>query len=148
MWDQECGTSKVRKSGNHSRKESAYLSKPNRCRRVRVKRKGPSVFLFLLLLIAGVAFATPVMEGEPVSAAEVMAWLAAGRARSRGSRLVEARGITSVPGKEQIRQLEAAGADANLLRALAQLRPSAVAQPSISSSPSSATSRKTVEIPA
>ncbi len=45
-----------------------------------------------------------------------MAWLTAGVPGSRLVRIMQERGIVSVPGKEQIHQLEAAGADANLVQ--------------------------------
>ena len=75
---------------------------------IRVKRKGLSVFLFLL----GVALAAHSSESQPVNSTQLMAWLTAGVPSSRLVRIVQERGIASVPGKEQIRQLESAGADA------------------------------------
>jgi Flp pilus assembly protein TadD len=85
-----------------------------------VKRKSLSVFLFLL----AVAVAASASQSQPVSSAQLMAWLASGVPGSRLVRIVQERGIASVPGKEQIRQLESAGADANLVRTLNSLKPS------------------------
>ena len=95
-----------------------------------MKRKGLSVFLFLL----GVVLAAHSSESQPVSSVELMAWLTAGVPANRLVRIIQERGIAAVPGKEQIRQLEAAGADANLVRVLTKpsVKPSAVAGSSIS----------------
>jgi len=89
-----------------------------------VKRKGLSVFLFLL----GVALAAYTSDSQPVTSAQLMAWLAAGVPSSRLVRIIQERGIASVLGKEQIRQLESAGADTNLVRTLTALKPSAAAR--------------------
>lgn len=51
-----------------------------------------------------------------------MAWLAAGMPNSRLVRLVQERGVTSIPTKEQMQQLQSAGADAKLLATLAQVK--------------------------
>jgi hypothetical protein len=72
-----------------------------------VKRKGLSVVLFLL----GVALAAHSSESQPVNSAQLMAWLTAGVPSNRLVRIIQERGIASVPGKEQIRQLEAAPAE-------------------------------------
>jgi superkiller protein 3 len=100
----------------------------------RVKRKGLSVFLFLL----GAVLAAHSSESQPVNSAQLMAWLTAGVPSSRLVRIVQERGIASVPGKEQIRQLEAAGADPTLVRTLTKtnLKPSA-AKSSLSEGPTS-----------
>lgn len=90
-----------------------------------MKRKGLSVFIFLL----GMALAAQSSESQPVSASQLMAWLTAGVPNNRLVRIIQERGIANVMGKEQIRQLEAAGADANLVRALTKtnLKPSSAA---------------------
>src|SRR5271165_3126018 len=98
-----------------------------------------SVLLFLL----GVALAAHSSERQPVNSAQLMAWLTAGVPGSRLVRIVQERGLASVPGKEQIHQLETAGADATLVRTLtkANLKPAA--------SPNSSLSQTTTfEIPA
>ncbi|MGC2021032.1 MAG: hypothetical protein WA654_08240, partial [Candidatus Sulfotelmatobacter sp.] len=64
-----------------------------------------------------------------------MAWLTAGVPGNRLVRIVQERGVVSVPGKESIRQLEAAGADSNLVRALKNLKRSAAADSSTSEIP-------------
>jgi Flp pilus assembly protein TadD len=94
----------------------------------RVKHKGLSVFLFLL----GVALAAHSSESQPVNSTQLVAWLTAGVPSSRLAQLVQERGIASVPGKEQLRQLEAAGADPTLVRTLIKtnLKPSAISNPS------------------
>jgi len=93
-----------------------------------VKRKGLSVFLFLL----SVSLAAHSSESQPVSPAQLMAWLTAGVSSTRLIHVIQERGIAGVPGKEQIRQLESAGADATLVRALTNLKPSAAAASSTS----------------
>ena len=95
-----------------------------------MKRKGLSVLLFLL----GVALAARSSDSQPVNSTELMAWLMAGMPSSRLVRIVQERGIASVPGKEQIRQLEAAGADPTLVRTLTKtnLKPPATASSSLS----------------
>jgi tetratricopeptide (TPR) repeat protein len=97
----------------------------------RVKRKGLSVFLFLL----GVALAAHSSESQPVNSVQLMAWLAAGVPSSRLVRIVQERGIASVPGKEQVHQLEAAGADPTLVRTLTNLRTSAAGRSSAAEIP-------------
>ena len=86
-----------------------------------MKRKGLSVFFFLFW----VALAAQSSESQPVTPVQLMAWLTAGVPSSRLVRIIKERGIANVPCKDQIRQFEAAGADANLLRTLINLKPSA-----------------------
>jgi tetratricopeptide (TPR) repeat protein len=89
----------------------------------RVKRKGLSVCLF----VVGAALAAYSSESQPVNTTELMAWLTAGVPTSRLARIVQERGIARIPGRQQIRQLEAAGADRTLVCTLskANLKPSA-----------------------
>ncbi len=63
-------------------------------------------------------------QSQPVSSVQLVAWLASGMSSGRLVRLVRERGIASVPGKTEIRELESAGADANLVRTLTSLKPS------------------------
>jgi tetratricopeptide (TPR) repeat protein len=85
----------------------------------RVKHKGLSVFLFLML---GMLPATA-GDSQPVSSTQLTAWLTAGVPSARLVRLVKERGIASAPGKDQLRQLEFAGADAKLVRAITESKP-------------------------
>ncbi len=85
------------------------------------KRKGLSLFLFVL----GLALTAHSSDVAPVNSVQLFAWLTAGVPCSRLVRLIQERGIASAPGKEQIRKLEAAGADSNLVRALKSARPAA-----------------------
>jgi hypothetical protein len=91
-----------------------------------VKRKGLSVFLFFL----GTVLAAHSSESQPVNSAQLMAWLTAGVPSNRLIRMIQERGMAGIPGKEQIRQLEVAGADANLVRTLHNLKLSAGSAPS------------------
>jgi superkiller protein 3 len=68
--------------------------------------------------VVGVALAAYSSESQPVNSNQLMAWLMAGVSSSRLDRIVQERGIAPLPGKEQIRQLRAAGADATLVRTL------------------------------
>lgn len=104
-----------------------------------MKHKGLSVFLFLL----GVALAAHSSDNQPVNSTQLMAWLTAGVPNNRLVRIVQERGLTAVPGKEQIHQLEAAGGDANLVRTLTNVKPSTT-----TSSTSPEVKSATVEIPA
>ena len=88
-----------------------------------MKRKGLLVFFVLL----GVALAAS--ESQPVSPVQLMAWLTAGVPSSRLVRIIQERGIAPVPGKDQIHQFEAAGADSDLVRALTSLHPATINSP-------------------
>ncbi|HWW15201.1 MAG TPA: tetratricopeptide repeat protein [Candidatus Dormibacteraeota bacterium] len=81
---------------------------------VEVKTRSLSVLVFLL----GLVLAAHATETQPVSSAQLMAWLASGVPCNRLVRLVQERGIASFPDKEQFRQLQSAGADADLILAL------------------------------
>ena len=86
-----------------------------------MKRKGLSVFLFVL----GMALAARSSDVPPVNSVQIMAWLAAGVPCNRLVRIVQERGLAGYPSKGQIQQLEVAGADAKLVRAIgeANVRP-------------------------
>jgi Flp pilus assembly protein TadD len=92
-----------------------------------VKRKGLAVFLVFL----AAAQAAHSSNSQPVNSAQLMAWLMSGVPGSRLVRIIQERGIVKTPGKDSIHQLEAAGADANLVRALKNLKPAAAAGSSI-----------------
>ena len=83
-----------------------------------MKTKGLSVFLFL----AGLVLAHS-SDIQPVSSTQLMAWLTSGVPGNRLVRIVQERGFAGVLSKDQIRQLEAAGADANLIRSLTGTKP-------------------------
>ena len=100
-----------------------------------MKRKGLSVFLFVL----GVALASHASESKPVDCAQLMAWLTAGVPGNRLVRIIQERGLSSIPGREQIHQLETAGADANLVRTLTSLKPPAAANSLVSANKTSET---------
>jgi tetratricopeptide (TPR) repeat protein len=87
-----------------------------------VKRKGLSVFLFLIV----VAVAAYSSETQPVTPVQLMAWLTAGVPNNRLVRMVQAQGIAVSATKDQIGQYEAAGADADLVRALNSTKGSAI----------------------
>src|SRR5437588_649526 len=86
----------------------------------RVKHKGLSVFLFLLL---GMLARATVNEAQPITFTQLTAWLTAGVPCNRLVRLVKERGLATIPEKAQLRQLESAGADAKLIRAIAESKP-------------------------
>lgn len=96
-----------------------------------MKRKGLAVFLLLF----GAAQAAYSSQSQPVNSAQLMAWLMSGVPGSRLARIIQERGIANVPGKEPIRQLEAAGADANLVRTLKNLKPAGTADASTAEIP-------------
>jgi tetratricopeptide (TPR) repeat protein len=102
----------------------------------RVKRKGLSVFLLLLGVVLGrVDLAAQSSASQPVNSTQLMAWLTAGVPGNRLVRLAQERGIANLAGKETIHQLEAAGADASLVRVLKNSRLSAAANSSSSEIP-------------
>src|SRR5262249_21064618 len=70
---------------------------------------------FLLGIVAVGATAT---DTKPVALAQLTAWLTAGVPSSRLARLAQERGIASAASKEELRQLESAGADKHLIQAV------------------------------
>src|ERR1700722_4424161 len=58
---------------------------------------------------------------KALTTTELVAWLAGGVPNSRLVRLVGESGLTAAPGKDELRQLQSAGADQNLLRVLASV---------------------------
>ena len=82
-----------------------------------VKLKFLSLFLIVVCSLA--AFATPnSSQTQSVDATHLVAWLIGGVPSSRLVRLVQERGATGLLTEEQVRQLESAGAEANLIRTL------------------------------
>ncbi len=57
-------------------------------------------------------------DTRPVDAAQLTAWLAGGVSSIRLIRLVQERGLAHVPAKQELTQLQTAGAEGNLIRAL------------------------------
>lgn len=84
-----------------------------------MKRKVFSVFLFLFVVALG-AWSS---NSQPVTPAELMAWLIGGMPGGRLASIVEERGIVALD-KEQIAQFEAVGADEKLIHALTSLKSS------------------------
>jgi Flp pilus assembly protein TadD len=79
---------------------------------VRVKA---SQFLFVLVLAASAAHSA---DTRPVNTTQLAAWLAGGVSGSRLAGLVEERGLATLPTRSELRQIEAAGANRDLLRVL------------------------------
>jgi hypothetical protein len=79
-----------------------------------LKRKGYFVFISLLCL-AGVA---PTQAVQPVTATQLMAWLAGGVPQARLRRIIQERGYQNAPTLRQIQEFQSAGADEKLIRAL------------------------------
>jgi tetratricopeptide (TPR) repeat protein len=113
------------------RKTNASPASQTIARRVKVKRKGLSILLFL-----GVSIVATCSESQPVSSAQLMAWLTAGVPCNRLVRLVQERGMATALGKEQLRQFESAGADAKLIHVLTNVKLTASAASSIAASTS------------
>src|SRR5580658_12277 len=63
----------------------------------------------------------PSSTDKVLTTTELVAWLAGGVPNSRLVRLVGESGLTAAPGKDELRQLQSAGADQNLLRVLASV---------------------------
>jgi len=105
-----------------SRRETVHqprqFNKPIRHWGDRVKRKGLSVFLLLL----GMAFGANSSASQPVTPMQLMAWVMSGVPGSRLIHIVQERGMAGVLGKKQIRQLESAGAGAELIQTLTALK--------------------------
>jgi tetratricopeptide (TPR) repeat protein len=84
-----------------------------------LNRTGLSFCLFFL----SVAVAAQAVETKPVTTVELMAWLTAGIPNTRLVRIAHERGLVNPCSMEEVRQLEAAGADAALLRTITALKP-------------------------
>ena len=87
--------------------------------------------LFLLLFSVGVSTAQAAdpqpsdpkpaplyLETQPVDTTQLVAWLTGGVSTSRLARLVTERGLATLPTRTELGQVESAGADGNLMRAL------------------------------
>ena len=111
-------------------------SKPNRQPESRVKRTGLSVLSIIFLCLAALAAQNPgsanVSSGTapPVNTIQLTAWLIGGIPGQRLVRIIRERGVAWMPSAEELRHLEAAGADAKLVHALTGLKPSVEPQTS------------------
>jgi tetratricopeptide (TPR) repeat protein len=79
-----------------------------------VKRKFFVSFVLLLSLVAAASAA----DTKPVDATQLTAWLAAGISSTRLIHLVQERGLAHALAKQELAQLQAAGGEKNLIRAL------------------------------
>src|SRR2546422_11329336 len=77
----------------------------------------PVVFFAIAALTAAHAIDT-----KSVDVTQIVAWSAAGVSSGRLMRLAGERGLKRTAGKEQLRQLEGAGADPKLIHALAKAK--------------------------
>ncbi len=94
-----------------------------------VKSKFLSLFIVVVIVVLSLVIST--LAADPASnssqtrsitATELMAWLIAGVPSNRLVRLLEERGVTGIATKEQMQQLQSAGADANLIATLAYVK--------------------------
>jgi len=76
---------------------------------VRVKAS----LLLLSFVLAGVAYPA---DTSAVDTTQLAAWLTAGVSNSRLARLVQERGLANLPTRNELCQLESAGADSTLIR--------------------------------
>src|SRR3981081_1504620 len=84
--------------------------KPSSARPVKLNFLSFFIVVVLVFSLSLAAFAAPnSSETQSVDATQLVAWLIAGVPNSRLVRLVQERGITSLPTKEPLRQLESAG---------------------------------------
>jgi len=83
-----------------------------------------SLSLGLGLAAVCVADSTPV---KPITTTELAAWLTGGVSNKRLVRLVRERGLAGLPGKDELLQLQGAGADKSLLKALDSVKTPAAA---------------------
>lgn len=82
-----------------------------------------SSFAFFCALFYSQIFITPIcaaatLDARPITNTELVAWLTGGVSSGRMVRLVDERGLARSLSKDQLRQLEAIGAEANLIRTL------------------------------
>lgn len=84
-----------------------------------MKRKALSLLLFCCTV--GVASAEPISP-SPLATTEVVAWLTAGISTARLVRLVHERGLAVALSEDETRQVAAAGAGKDLVRALTQIK--------------------------
>src|ERR1700678_2795805 len=80
------------------------------------------VFLGLAAVCAADSAAVKLPSARPITTTELVAWLAGGVSNRRLLRLVGESGLATAPGKDELRQLQSAGADQNLLRVLGSVK--------------------------
>jgi Flp pilus assembly protein TadD len=78
--------------------------------------------LFLLSCLAAIA-APDSISASPVDTTQLVAWQTAGISSKRLIRLVHERGLAAAPTAKEMHQLAAAGADKDLVKALANVKP-------------------------
>jgi tetratricopeptide (TPR) repeat protein len=88
----------------------------------RVKCRSFATLIVLNAVLIGAAIAAASNELKPVSNTQLIAWLTGGISSGRLTRLVEERGIVRVPTKQELSQLQAAGAEEDLIRSLGNSR--------------------------
>ena len=83
------------------------------------------LFSILLLSLAAAASSTEIQAGDPhpsnaqpVDSTQLVAWLIGGVPSSRLARLVTERGLATLPTKNELRQIESAGANQDLMTVL------------------------------
>jgi Flp pilus assembly protein TadD len=77
--------------------------------------------VFVCFLAPAVGLAAS--QNRPVTSTELMAWLASGVSNNRLRGIIQQTGALTVPSKEEIKQLERAGADAELIKVLTTCKP-------------------------
>src|SRR6202023_473323 len=85
-----------------------------------VRHKGLSLFLFFCLSVVAAADSS---KSQPVDTTQLTAWLTGGISSTRLVQLIHQRGLAVVPTENEIHQLQAFGANENLVRTLAGVRP-------------------------
>jgi tetratricopeptide (TPR) repeat protein len=94
--------------------EFANQTSETRVRRVPVKRK---CWLVVLVSLAAAGSVRP-SSAAPVDATQIAAWLTGGISSARLARIVQSNGVAQTFTPEQLRQIEAAGAEKNLIQEL------------------------------
>src|ERR1700736_6657442 len=106
-----------------SKTVSARLREPSleteKCSGSSVKHKGLSLFLFFCLSVVAAADSS---KSQPVDTTQLTAWLTGGISSTRLVQLIYQRGLAVVPTENEIHQLQAVGANENLVRILAGVR--------------------------
>ena len=72
-----------------------------------------ALFVLMLILAATAAYSS---DNQPINTTQLAAWLTAGVPGTRLARLVEERGLATLPTSNELHQLEAAGAGKELMK--------------------------------